>query len=400
MAQTRRMAALICLLQIAATALAAGEFWFSVGPAYRGGMRARTSGSSYAQTIARTQLRGDFEEAAWGRPGGPFPVPPPPGFYSDGLVLPDSETYDPSSPNFGLTSFWYYEDASQYDPVSETLTFHSQSTRFRGYGYVLSPSTVLDRPAVFANTFRGQGLETVIGLSGPGSRIVSIDFCAGISAVWDAKAAMSGVTFEEYVVQSRYTITRENSGTAVHDVTGVAVPSAPYRGTPAGPAIPYEPVARTSDSRTYSSLSGQWEWTNRNHIDIGVNTDIYSLWIGSRIGALLFDQVTMHLTPRVSLNHVNVDVSRHETLTRTYTGGDSMLLHTWSHHGSQRDTIFGAGATAGMDWESANGFFVGLWGGYEWLSDKVTVNVGPNKVSVDVSGYTAGGVAGFRFGGK
>jgi len=53
----------------------------------------------------------------------------------------------------------------------------------------------------------------------------------------------------------------------------------------------------------------------------------------------------------------------------------------------------------GADIEFQNGMFAGVWGGYEWVSEEVDVQVGPNTVSVDASGYTAGAVIGYRFGG-
>jgi len=365
-------------------------------------MRAKTSGSSYAQTVARTQPRGDFEYPA-GYPDGYFPPPPPPclcWFYDDGFLMADSGTSDPTSPGFGLTSIWRYDNASQYDPIGETLTFHNRSAGVDGYSYELSAATVIDRPTALSDTFSGQGLESIVGVSGPSSGTVSVDLCVGVSAIWDAEAALLGVTFEEDVIQRRHTVYREYSKTAVHDVSGVTIPSAPYRTIPGGPAIPYDPLTSSSSSRTYSSLSGQWEWTNRNHIDISASTDIYSLWLGPRIHAHAFDCVNVHLTPRLSVNIVDVGVSRYETLTRSYEGGDTMIVHSWADQGSKTDTVFGGGVTAGVDWESAKGFFAGIQGGYEWVADEVTVNVGPNKVSIDISGYTATAVAGFRFGGN
>jgi hypothetical protein len=92
-------------------------------------------------------------------------------------------------------------------------------------------------------------------------------------------------------------------------------------------------------------------------------------------------------------------VSRHESFTRSYLGGGNALLGSWSDRGSEGDLIFGAGVTGGVNVEFPNGLFAGAWGGYEWLEDEVTVEVGPTTVTVAASGYVAGAVVGVRFGG-
>ena len=141
-------------------------------------------------------------------------------------------------------------------------------------------------------------------------------------------------------------------------------------------------------------------WTNHNQIDMAVDTDVYSLWLGPQIKMQAGGIFSLHVTPRVSINYVDVGVERRETFVRDYVGGESVQLQSWSDRGSESDLIFGAGITGGVDMEFENGLFAGLWGGYEWLSDEVSVDVGPGAVDVDASGYMAGASIGIKFGGE
>ena len=392
MTQTKRIAVFICLLQTATTTLTAGGFWFSIGPAYRGGMKAKTTGTTYSQMVARTEPRTDFEDPDWAWPASIDYN------YYDGYVSPVPVPGWWTAPTWN----WGYDNSDQYDPADGTLTFHGRSSHNSGGGYahVREPSAIRDIPTALSSAFDGLGLDCTVGYPWIVRPVCYIDMCAGLATIWDARATKSGTTFEEHVVQRKYEFYNINPHTAVYDVSGITVPDAPYRGSPAGPTIPYAPLYRESWRETVSTLISQREWTNRNHIDIASDTDIYSLWLGPRIYAQVLDNVNVHITPRLSVNLVDVGVSRYETLTRSYEGGDTMTLHSWSDHGSKTDTLFGAGVTAGMDWESARGFFAGIQGGYEWVGDDVKVDVGPNTVSIDISGYTASAVAGIRFGGE
>ncbi|MBT3192640.1 MAG: hypothetical protein HN341_08805 [Verrucomicrobia bacterium] len=373
---------------------AKGNIWFDVGPTYRGGMKAETSGSSYSQALPRTQSvryeerEFDYSHGASGRS------------FSNGYVLPDSGTYDFLSPTFGYTWNWGYEQSGQYDPVQRTLTLNYSHARDVASLYTVTPTVMQDRNATFSETFDGNGVEFRVGCPLMEAETFQIDFCVGLSGIWDAKAQMSGSTFSEHVVEGNYTIYRSNTGTLTYDVSGITMPAAPHAGASGGPVIPYGPSSSTaSRSQESTVLRSQREWTNRNFIDMSIQSDIHSLWIGSQLGAQVGKSVTLSVTPRVSANYVDVDVSRHETFTRSYSDGSSASLGSWSDRGSEGELIFGAGVTGGVNIEFSNGLFAGAWGGYEWLEDEVSVDVGPNTVDVDASGYVAGAVAGVRFGG-
>jgi hypothetical protein len=364
----------------------AGEWRFSAGPYYRGGMKAESAGSSYAQALPRTAARSDYM---------PGPIPPPciPTVFDDGYVRSDGDLSTPS-----LTWNWGYDNDSQYNSAADTLSFHTAPQLEGGNGYTVASSVIADRDAAFSDTFGGCGVELSAGYMIKESKSYQVEFCAGVSTIWDAQADMSGSTFEEHVSERSYADVAYYENTYVYDVSGVSVPGAPYQGVSGGPEIPLYYSSSDSIGSTRTITTSEREWTNRNMIDMAVDTDIYSLWLGPRIGVRAGKQFSLHVIPRISVNYVDAGVNRRETFVRDYGGGQSELLQSWSDSGSKGDIIFGAGMSAGIDMDFENGMFAGLRGGYEWLSDKVSVDVGPGAVSVDAGGYTFGVVAGFNFG--
>ena len=197
--------------------------------------------------------------------------------------------------------------------------------------------------------------------------------------------------------------------TYTYDTTGVTVPAAPHEGTYDGPfdtppvipspTIPNRPSSVDRDTDRSTRRTSSTTWSARNHINMEVDTDLYELWLGPRLALQANDRLALHVTPKVSATYVDASVDRTETFVATYADGSSATLNSWSDSGSESKFVFGAGVAAGADLEFENGMFAGIWGGYEWVSEDVDVQVGPNTVAVDASGYTAGAVIGYRFGG-
>jgi hypothetical protein len=374
------------VLSIAVAESNAGEWRFSVGPNYRGGMKVESSGSSYAQGLPRTAPQCGYNP-------GPPQLPCIPTTFADGYVYSDGMA------PWSTTWFWGYDNASQYNPANDTLTFHSDWYREGGSGYRLTPSVIMDRAADFSDRFEGYGLEFSGGYTLKAEKSFQVDFCVGLSTIWDAHANMGGETFVENVSEITYYDYTTGSSTYTYDVSGVTVPGAPYQGSAGGPEIPYIASSSSGTSTAHHEITGSREWTNRNMIDMSVDTDIYSLWLGPQVRVNAGSIVSLHLTPRISLNYVDVEVDRRESFVRDYKGGESVPLQSWRDRGQESELIFGAGITAGADFELENGLFAGIRGGYEWLSDEVDVDVGPGAVEVDASGYTATLSVGIKFGG-
>jgi hypothetical protein len=361
-------------------AAASADAWIQVGPAYRGGMEADASGSSH------TQNQGVHAAGALRSPSGVGST----GSYADrnyddGYVRRDPGTGNPASIDPSVTWYWGYDNNSQYNSGADTLTFHK--TGSQGYQEVLNTSISDD------DKMDGYGAEIVGGM--PLKRgSLNIDLCLGLQGIFGAEATLGGTTYEEGIGRRDITDT--------YDVSGINMPGAGHRGTYDGPfdnppVIPSPTIPNQPESR--SSTIRDMQWSARNHIDMDVETDLYELWLGPRLAFQAGDRLALHVTPKVSATYVDACVDRTETFVATYADGSSATLNSWSDSGSESKFVLGAGVVAGAELEFENGMFAGIWGGYEWVSEDVDVQVGPNTVSVDASGYTAGAVIGYRFGG-
>jgi hypothetical protein len=341
-------------------------------------MKADASGSSHTQ-VRGTHTVGALQSPAGVGSAGSFADRT----YDDGYVRRDPGTGIPSSIDPDVTWYWGYDNGGQYNAGAETLTFHRTGTE----GYQKTLDAALDAD----DTMAGYGAELVAGLPLKDGTF-SLALCLGLQGIFAADAALDGSTHEEGVgrldVQDTY------------DVSGVSIPSAGFRGTYDGPfgtppVIPSPVIPNRPTSRS-SSLTDM-KWSARNAISMDAKTDLLELWLGPRLALQASDRIAVNVTPKVSVNYVDVSVDRSESFVATDGAGRSATLDSWTDSGSETEFIFGAGATAGVDVEITDHLFAGIWGGYEWVSDEVDVTVGPNTVSVDASGYTAGAAAGYRF---
>jgi len=406
----------------------AGESWVKAGLLYRGGMNARSTGTSYTQD----------QDLHGAEPVGGLDLPDvgknPDNInsyanrdFDDGYVYMDAGTGNPASIDPTVTWFWGYQDRDQLDTGADTLTFtrttvSSKNRPFEGQGRRVVLDALKDTSATFDDDFGGFGAEIVWGFPTDTEGNVRVDFCAGLGVIISENATVGGTSFHEEIRDETFTASGQHrytdtiTDTYVYDVSGVSIPGAPHSGTYDGPfdtppvipspTIPNRPSDVYRDASRDSNFDVASEtiiastvWNAMNRITMDVDTDIYQAWLGSQLTFNGGESLSFNVTPRVSMNFVDVSVERSEQFSVTYADGGREVLNSWSDSGSESWFFFGAGVTAGANLELKNGIFAGIWGGYEWLSDKIDVEVGPNTVSVDASGYTAGVVLGRRFGG-
>lgn len=230
----------------------------------------------------------------------------------------------------------------------------------------------------------GVGLELCAGYP-IYSGAVRIDLSLGIQGLRGADAHMSGSTYREEV--GRLDVTD------VYDVSRTTVPGSPYRGTYDGPfddppVIPSPTIPNVPSSRSVRGVDLQQ--SAYNAIAFDVDTDVYQAWIGPRVLLNPSARVQFLLLPKLSLNYVRVDVARSESLVAFHSNGRTDLLNSWHDRGDEGDFLFGAGMTVGADIAFGADYFAGVFAGYEWISDEVDVDVGPNRISVDAGGISAG----------
>ena len=189
----------ICSLS---ASLAAEDLWFEGGPVYRGGMKVRVNGSSYVQS-------GGLHD-----PAAPNSLIPPVGVgpansyadrtYSDGYVKMDPGTGNSGSPDPNTTWNWGYNDASQYDPGAQTLSFHSQG--IPGY------TKLTDRAVSGSSDMDGGGLHLVAGLPLRKSKKLSISVTFGFQGIWASPVTIRSTPYREDVRQTSVTDTYSTAG--------------------------------------------------------------------------------------------------------------------------------------------------------------------------------------------
>jgi hypothetical protein len=408
----------------------AENWWLEVGAAYRGGMKTDASGGSHVRnleihaSVSQRNIPGNLAGSSASKSNPDSINQYGDHTFEDGYVDTDRGTGNPDSVDPSVTWNWGYDNNSQYNPSDETLTFHRSSTTSgqqvkTGTGQVITVSTVQDTAVDSSSDFGGAGLELKGGRTVYQGESTHIDLVAGIMVIVNAGSDMSVTTFKENIQDDQYRITDtyrytdRHTDAYVYNTSGVAIPSVPHQGTYDGPfdepavipspVIPNLPASSQRDTRRSGSVVrdlrvvSSANWSARNHINFDIEADIYELWFGPRIGFPVNDRFTFHITPKVSLNYVDVNVSRSESFVASYADGSTATLNSWSDQTDKSEWIFGAGLTVDADVQFGNGYFAGLWGGYEWVSDDVEVEVGPNQVSVDVSGYTVGLLGGKKF---
>jgi hypothetical protein len=223
----------------------------------------------------------------------------------------------------------------------------------------------------------------------------SLDLGAGFQGVWGASSKLTATPYIENVRQITVKDTYDTSG-----IGGANFPANGFHGTYLGPfdnppVIPSPILPNLPRSRA-SATSGALS-SSQDNVSLEVQPNLYQFSLGPQLGYSVSSRVQLSLRPTVSLNSVDLDVPRSEVFVQTPAGGGTSVVNRWSNHASQLDVLLGLGITAGADVDLGKGFYAGVFGGYEWVTDKVNLTVGPNTVSFDGSGYVVGAVFGKRF---
>ncbi len=359
------------------------DWWIEAGPVYRGGMRMKITGQSYAQQL--------------GLHAAPAPLALPPSVgqanvlgdrvYDDGYVKLDSGTLNPNSVGgAGNTWNWGYNQASQYNAQAGTLTFHKQGD----IGYQTSAGSSSTQ-----KDLDGAGFQLSGGFKIYESGRWSVGLGLGLQGLWGVESKMSVRVFSD--AAGRYAVEdKRNVADATDRDLGFPGP-VEYKGTYDGPAGStstwpggFPVIGNLPDGRTTSmeNLS-----TSINTVNYRVKTDFYELTLNPRIGYQASESVLLHLTPKLGVAFLDVSAKRAETFVDSAQGSRG----NWSDSSSSAKWRLTTGLSIGADVDLGSGYYAGLNGGYEWTVADVSFNLGPNNVSFSGSGYVFGLTFGKRF---
>lgn len=334
--------------------------WIRVGPVYRGGLELDIEGSTHAQLAGMDGVAPASKDSRVGDAGTVGDRD-----YDNGYVYTDEGTAVD-----GLTWYWGYDSASQYDPASDTLTFRSAESS-------IDRNVLKDAPISKSESSEGIGLSVASGVTWGRGESWEIDFCCGLIAILDMKSTGN---FNPY--REKYRETR-SSVTDTYDLQGVDPGPAPYAGTYEGPGplIPNTPEARSRTS------SGSGVWDVEDHVSIAVDMQTYEFWTGLRLTGNCGDLFAVSLCPRVSATYVDVDAERYEVLTATCEDGSSEALNDWRDSASEGDWTANIGIDAEVTLKAGRTWFLTLAAGYNMALDEPSIDIGPNTIDVDTGGY-------------
>jgi hypothetical protein len=91
------------------------------------------------------------------------------------------------------------------------------------------------------------------------------------------------------------------------------------------------------------------------------------------------------------LNLLDADISRQETFTRE----NGTVIQSWSDSKTEQDWLPGAGLQAEVQWTIKGGFYAIAGAGYDWVKP-CDLPIGPDTVTIDLSGYKINAGIGIR----
>ncbi len=404
----------------AAAEQSAPRWRFEAGPVYRANMRAVISGASRTQDGV-APAAGVFVRGTALAPGRAPAVGDNPEdigeygnrFYDDGFVLLDEFTFDD-----GWTVNFCYLEQEQYDAEEGFLTFR-RTTRFgssvlagKGFEKRQTVRDTIDRELETEGVFDGWGLRADVfyGLFRRGRTELSL--AVGVRGFRGMQRNFSGSTFSQTVETRRipyrdiYRYEDRIVDTYRHDTLGQDIPEAPYCMAD-GDVLEDPYIANLpSDTRRESTRRGVVERlfsaprTNtrraENRVVVDVDADLYQICLGTEMQIEPFAFLALSLRPSLIMNALDVTASRREQFVGIADNGVESVLNAWHDKNSASRLLAGAGIELASHIRVTESVFLGLRGGYEWV-DKTSITVGPNKVALDLSGYTASAAAGVKF---
>lgn len=372
------------------------QWYFEVGPIYRGDMEVSVKGGSRAAASG-------MHAAQAGTGGGRAPA-------AQGSLLDDDgtaqmlRTFDdgyvgPSGWQWareeGWTQFLGYNSPEQYNAAADTLTYQlttpgvgtserrTETRRFAG-----SPGWSDERRA------HGVGLMGTLGYlvrqeeSWGWAIQTRIGWLDGIQTDFRNREA-----YRETTERSVYETSLEQTCTYTYtyDTLGnPAFPAAPYEMTdPAavGPMIADTPATITRASQTLAPserLIGRSRDSAVSRVDLSVDAQAFTMQLGTRMQWHPIDRVTLFVQPAATLNLLDASVRRQETFSQD----NGARIASWDDREDEQAWRFGIGAQAGLQIAVTDTWRLFAAGGYDWVDD-YRISVGPDRIGVDLSGYEA-----------
>jgi hypothetical protein len=285
--------------------------------------------------------------------------------YKDGFVSPDIGGSD-------STWNWGYANAGQLN--GNTLTFHG--TQITGSTMINSFNTDWSDTPNGAGVFLKLQSQELL-------RVHGISLSASLGYSWSrADSSNDAVAFRA----EQQTLT--NTVTDRFDVTGVAVPPAPYSGSfvGPGPTIGLNPSKRSIDA---SNAHIDEVFTSTLHSSL--RTDLHTFSFGPD-AAFDFKRVRVGVSSGLALNIANWTADTREDL-RNRSG---LMLASWQHHETGTEVLPGYFIEANASYAISPRWSLVASARYDW-AQSLRGHVGGSSFDLGLSGWTLGLGASYKF---
>lgn len=393
---------LMAVMVFASSLAYAGGSWFTeAGPWYRGGMKMDVSGGSIdagneigmaaggnVVSVPSGQLLNDDGAAQQLRQ------------FDNGYVGPSGWGW---ARDDGITQYWAYDDASQYDSGSGTLRFKLTLSDSGSADRELSRVVAGDRAWKDSQTANGTGGQVTLGRVLQRSRtrewsgVLQAGWLQDIG--WTAQHRFDDrLTVEHTTYRSAYQ--RREEWTYTYDtLSNPAFPSAPYAMTDnsgTGPMISDRPASIQRNGAQQVSYSDRVVGSRQVlvHSDVSVDADALLLVfnLGPRFRWTPSSRWSLVLQAGVTANMLDAEVERREIFSQS--GGQ--VLQADILQVDERAWLAGASASCGFQFNLNDSFYVLASGGYDYVEPH-EFSVGPDRITLDLSGYSANVAFGMRF---
>ena len=387
------------------------DWFFEAGPFHRGNVKISVDGGSRAAdagaNAATPGIRGGMPSSgvpALNDDGGS-------GFraFDNGFVGPSGWVW---AQDAGVTQHFGYQTADQYDAGADTLSFTGTLTGTGGTATRTRTRVNNLGPAGWNDSKRTDGVG-LIGTLGyrfgktdaleddeenrhEWSLLFRFGWLDGIGANFRNQPALrQDVT--------RQTQTHTATGSATYQYTYDTLgnpffPTAPYAMTDpngVGPLIADTPESIDLLSRT-DTVTQSGARTARfqaaSAVDLDLDVQAFTFQFGPRWMWHPESTVSLYLQPAATLNLIDTSAHRTETF-RTDSG---RVIATWHDHADDQSWRWGAGIQFGAQVDLSENWYLNGSGGYEWVR-ATDLNVGPDRVRIDISGYQVELALGRRF---
>lgn len=382
----------------AATACSA-DWYFEAGPLFRGSMGLSVDGGSRAARdgiqLAEPGMRGRMAYAASDAASGESRQ----GFqqFDNGYVGLSPWPWERAE---NVTGYFGYYTPGQYDADANTLWFTRHTVSFDTQQRTVT--TLESGPAGWSGSedLQGAGAQVTLGYAlgvipqfqwGVQGQMGWLD---GLEASFSGREAWrqqaQWATYES-------TMERAQTWTYTYDTLGADLPTGPYTSPPyysQAPTIADRPssVVPTQESVVQSDvLIGRGGETAVSRVDFDADLRAFSWGVGPRFRWTPGKVFAVVAQAAATMNLLDAELSREEVFTRD----DGQVLGRWRDHRSEQKWLPGAGVAAGVQWSATDRFYVQVDSGWDWVQS-ADLSVGPDNVSVDLSGVRAAMAVGWR----